>query len=54
MPQSQKDTKKTQKDIWNYSALLWQKEASDIASKSELLMFSYLPSVLFFQAKSYA
>ena len=23
------------------SALLWQKEASDIPSKSELLMFSY-------------
>ena len=35
------------------SALLWQKEASDIPSKSELLMFSY-PSVFFFQAKSYA
>ena len=25
----------------NHSALLWQKEASDIPSKSELLMFSY-------------
>ena len=24
------------------SALLWQKEASDIPSKSELLMFSYV------------
>ena len=36
-----------------YSAVLWQKEASDIQSQSELLMFSYiLPSVLFFQAKS--
>ena len=25
----------------SYTALLWQKEASDIPSKSELLMFSY-------------
>ena len=25
----------------NNSALLWQKEASDVPSKSELLMFSY-------------
>ena len=31
--------------------LLWQKEASDIPSKSELLMFLYLRSVLFFQVK---
>ena len=37
-----------------YTALLWQKEASDIPSKSELLTFHILPSVLFFQAKSYA
>ena len=38
-----------------YAALLWQKEASDILpSKSELLMFFILPSVLFFQAKFYA
>ena len=44
------------KTFVNYSALLWQKEASDIPSKSELLMFSYkiLPSVFFFQAKFYA
>ena len=27
---------------WSYSALLWQKEASDIPSKSELLMFLHL------------
>ena len=26
--------------LWNYTALLWQKEASDIPSKFELLMFS--------------
>ena len=25
----------------NYTALLWQKEASDIPSKSELVMFLY-------------
>ena len=41
--------------VLSYTALLCQKEASDIPSKSELLMFSYcIPSVLFFQAKSYA
>ena len=27
--------------LLNYTTLLWQKEASDILSKSELLMFSY-------------
>ena len=27
--------------VFNYTALLWQKEASDIPSKFELLMFSY-------------
>ena len=37
-------------------ALLWQKEASDIPFKSELLMFSHSTycSMLFFQAKLYA
>ena len=40
----------------NKTGLIWQKEASDISSKSELLMFSYfyLDSVLCFQAKFYA
>ena len=39
----------------HYTALLWQKEASDIPSKSELLMCLYFyPVLLFFQAKSYA
>ena len=33
------------------TALLWQKEASDKPSKSELLIFHISPSVLFFQAK---
>ena len=28
-------------DFFIHSVLLWQKEASDIPSKSELLMFSY-------------
>ena len=35
------------------NALLWQNEASDIPSKSELLMFHIKPCVLFFQAKLY-
>ena len=40
--------------LHHYTALLWQKEASDIQSKSELLIFFSQPSVLFFQAKFHA
>ena len=35
------DTNYVQQQHSNYFALLWQKEASDILSKSELLMFTY-------------
>ena len=48
-------SRQTNEFVDDNTALLWQKEASDIPPKSELSKFLYvIPSVLFFQAKFYA
>ena len=45
----------TSAPVVSYSALLWQKEASDTSRKSEILMFSaWTYSMFYFQSEFWA